>query len=79
MSTAEHDRKLLTVRETADRLRVSVPTVRRHIRHGRLPAVQLGGRGSAVRIDTRKLDEFVYGNPERATRQQQAVEQRARR
>lgn len=58
------NRRLLTVAETANRLGVSVHTVRRHIGSGRLPAVQLGSRGSAVRVDEGDLDAFVYGLPE---------------
>jgi len=61
VTSVEQPRTLLTVKETADRLGISVPTVRRHIRFGRLPAVQLGGRGSPVRVDERDLDAFVYG------------------
>jgi excisionase family DNA binding protein len=46
VSTAEY----LTIAEVADELRVSPLTVRRRIRDGELPAIQLGGQGSPVRI-----------------------------
>lgn len=61
MSTLDHRRELLTVHETAERLGVSEKTVRRKIEAGQLPAVQLGGRGSAVRIDERELAAWLYG------------------
>jgi excisionase family DNA binding protein len=61
VTTVEHQRTLLTVKETAERLGISAQSVRRHIRYGRLPAVQLGGRGSAVRIDERALNAWLYG------------------
>jgi len=54
----EHER-LLTVRETADRLAVGVSTVRRKIREGTLPAIRLGPGGAAVRIDPSELQELL--------------------
>jgi excisionase family DNA binding protein len=63
VSTVEPTR-LLTAREVAARLGVSLPTVRRRIRSGELPAVRLGNQpGTAVRVDERELDAFVYGVP----------------
>ena len=59
-STFTHTRPLLSVRETAERLNVSVATVRRYIRDGRLPAVRVGG---VVRIDPAELEVYVYGLP----------------
>ena len=53
--------RLLTLRETAERLHVSVDTVRRRIASGELPAVQLGGRGAPVRVDERDLQRWLYG------------------
>jgi len=58
-TVAEH--RWLTVRETAERIRVSEDTVRRAIARGELPAVQLGGRGSSIRIDERELERWLYG------------------
>lgn len=60
MNTLEHQR-LLTISQTADRLNVSTVTVRRLIRRGDLPAVQLGGKGAAVRIDAAELERWLHG------------------
>jgi excisionase family DNA binding protein len=49
MTTAAHTR-LLTVAEAALALRCSAPTIRRRIREGSLPVIQLGGAGHAIRI-----------------------------
>jgi excisionase family DNA binding protein len=65
MSTVEHGR-MLTVEEAAARLGISRATAWRRIRSGELPAVQLGGPRSAVRIDPRELERFVYGEPPEA-------------
>lgn len=43
-------RSLLSVKETASRLGLHEKTVRRKIASGELPAVQLGGPGSALRV-----------------------------
>lgn len=48
--------KLLTVEEAAEALRVTVVTVQRYIRAGKLPAAKLG---KAWRISERDLEEFV--------------------
>jgi excisionase family DNA binding protein len=36
------------------------PTVRRRIQDGEIPAVTLGGPGSAVRIPARALDDWLW-------------------
>lgn len=59
---------LLTVRETADLLRVSQLTVRRYIAGGRLPVVRLGrniriDREEIVRLLTRP-DRAALGTPQ---------------
>jgi excisionase family DNA binding protein len=56
------ERRLLTVRKTAKSLAVSEDTVRRRIIEGALPAVRLGGRGSAVRIDEGELGALEWGD-----------------
>jgi excisionase family DNA binding protein len=48
--------ELLTVQETADLLRVSAVTVRRHIAAGRLRAVRIGGR---VRVDREQIGMLI--------------------
>jgi excisionase family DNA binding protein len=47
MITPDHE--FLTVKEAAELLRVSVPTIRRWIASGRLPGVRLGARTLRVR------------------------------
>ena len=66
MNTVAPQRELLTVQEAATRMRVSVPTVRRLIRRGDLPAVQLGRKGASIRVDAAELDRWLYGDPEAA-------------
>lgn len=53
-------RPLLSVAETAALLGVSVRQVRRLIASGELPALQLGGPGSAIRIDPDELRQWLY-------------------
>jgi excisionase family DNA binding protein len=62
MGTDVQAPQLLTVREVADRLKLSEKSVRRRIASGELPAVRLGGRGTQLRVDERELDEYVYGD-----------------
>jgi excisionase family DNA binding protein len=62
MATDVQTPQLLTVREVADRLKLSEKSVRRRIASGELPAVRLGGRGAQLRVDERELDEYVYGD-----------------
>ena len=59
MLTQAERRELLTVKEAAAVLRVHPMTVRRMIALGRIPAVQLGGPGTAVRIDRAELDRWL--------------------
>jgi excisionase family DNA binding protein len=62
MATDVQAPQLLTVREVADRLKLSEKSVRRRIASGELPAVRLGGRGTQLRVDERELDQYVYGD-----------------
>lgn len=62
-TTAEHASQFLTVAEVATELACSEPTVRRRIRDGELPAVQLGGPGSAVRVPRAGLQAWLYADP----------------
>ena len=59
LTTADHE--FLTVAEVARLLQCSEPTVRRRIREGQLPAVQLGGQRSPLRIARGELDAWLYG------------------
>lgn len=60
MSTI-HEQELLTVKETALRLRVHEKTVRRLIHQGKLPALTVGPK-KAYRIDEGELAAWVYGD-----------------
>jgi excisionase family DNA binding protein len=52
--------EFLTVAEAADLLGVNHQTVRRKIREGELPAVQLGGPGSHIRIPRDALNAWLW-------------------
>ena len=54
--------KLLRVPEAAERLGISKATVYRWIDEGRLPAVQLGRRGSPLRVPAAELEEWLALN-----------------
>jgi hypothetical protein len=47
----------------AERLHYSPSSVRAKIYSGQLGAVQLGGRGAALRVPADALERFVYGPP----------------
>jgi excisionase family DNA binding protein len=55
MTVVEHRGDLMTVAEAASALRCHEQTVRRLIRTGAIEAVQLGGRGAAIRIPAEAL------------------------
>jgi excisionase family DNA binding protein len=63
LTTRDHSGEWLTVAEVAERLRCSEPTVRRRIRDGEIPAVTLGGPGTAVRVPRDRLEARLYGPP----------------
>ena len=56
-------RRLLTIRETAERLAVSQRTVQRLLKNGALPAFRVGG---SVRISEDELERWLYEGPEAA-------------
>lgn len=60
LTTRDHSVAYLTVAEVAAELHCSEPTVRRRIRDGELPAVQLRGPGAAVRVPRAGLDAWLY-------------------
>jgi excisionase family DNA binding protein len=64
--TPTNQRELLTVNEAAALLRLHPMTVRSMIREGRLPALQLGGKGASVRIPVDELEAWLDDAPEAA-------------
>jgi excisionase family DNA binding protein len=62
MTTDVQQSRLLTVRETAEKLAVSEATVRRLISAGILPAYRLGKKGSSLRIDPAEVGAWLYGD-----------------
>jgi len=66
LTARDHLGAYLTVAEVAALLRCSEPTIRRRIRDGALPAVQLGGPHSSVRIPRaafERLNQATKGAP----------------
>jgi excisionase family DNA binding protein len=61
MTTVASERRLLTIREVAARLRVSESTVHRLIARDEIPSLQLGGRRKAIRIDEAEFEAWLYG------------------
>jgi excisionase family DNA binding protein len=59
MATIVEKPAWLTVKETARRLDLHEITVRRKIRAGEIPALQLGGPGCAVRIFEDELASWL--------------------
>jgi excisionase family DNA binding protein len=51
--------ELLRISEAAEKLNVSRASVYRWIEEGRLPAIQLGGRGAPLRIPGDELNEWL--------------------
>ena len=58
MSAAKKPR-LLPLGDVAERLSVSRATVYRMAQDGRLPVLQLGGRGTSLRVSEDALEEFL--------------------
>ena len=54
-------REWLTVEQVADLLQVAQETVRRWIRGGELPVLDLGGPKTGYRIRRAELDRFIAG------------------
>jgi excisionase family DNA binding protein len=51
----DETKEVLTVRETAQVLRVSGPTVYKGIREGRIPSIRLGDRHLIPRVQLKRL------------------------
>jgi excisionase family DNA binding protein len=62
MLTQAHKGELLTVAETPARLGLHPMTVRKKIERGEIPALRLGGKGSAIRVDERELEQWLYAD-----------------
>lgn len=60
--TRAHRGKLLTVKGAADQLRLHPMTVRKKIDRGQIPAIQLGGPGTAVRIAESELENWLFAD-----------------
>ncbi len=61
------DERLLTVPEVADRLRLSIFTVRELLKDGRLKGFRLGGTKSGWRVSEADLQRFIeHARGERA-------------
>ena len=56
---AARDDAWMTVRDVADYLKVHEETVRRWIRDGELPVLDLGGQKTGYRIRRGELDGFI--------------------
>jgi excisionase family DNA binding protein len=54
--------KLLTPDQVAARLQISKATVYRMIAAGTLPALQLNGPGSTLRVSERELAEWLFSD-----------------
>ena len=65
MLTQAH-RELLTVDQVAEILGIHAMTVRRKIRTGQIPAIQLGGPGSAIRVLSDELEAWLESDPQRS-------------
>jgi excisionase family DNA binding protein len=55
--------ELLAVAEAATLCGCSTPTIRRRIREGELPAVQLGGPGKGLRVPRAGLQAWLWAGP----------------
>jgi excisionase family DNA binding protein len=60
MSLIDAQRRLLTIDEVTERLGLSRRTVERKIEQGVIPAFQLGGMGTAIRVDERGRDSLDH-------------------
>ena len=58
-ASAHHDEHWLSVRSVAETLRVNEETVRRWVRRGELPVIDLGSSRAGYRIHPSDLDQFI--------------------
>ena len=59
------DERVLTVREVAERLRVTEESVRRWLRAGRIRGVMIGGQRSGYRIPESEVGRILRGEAPR--------------
>jgi excisionase family DNA binding protein len=64
MSVSDIQRRLSTLDEVAERLGQSRRTIERKVETGELPALQLGGPRTAIRVDVVELRAWLYGEPD---------------
>jgi excisionase family DNA binding protein len=64
LTIPDHPREYLTVAEVAAELSCSEPTVRRRIRAGDLPAVQLGDKGPVCGSERAGLEAWLWSGGE---------------
>jgi excisionase family DNA binding protein len=57
MAMHGQERTLLSIPQVAERLAVSIPTVRRLVQRGELPALRVGG---SLRVDSDELGRWLY-------------------
>ena len=63
MRTIATERRLLTVGETAERLRLSVPTTYRKIARAEIPCVRLGNASGPLRVVEDELMAWLFAEP----------------
>lgn len=59
MEKTHHDEAWLTVSQIAERFQISQETVRRWVRTGQLPVLDLGGAKAGYRVREADLEAFV--------------------
>jgi excisionase family DNA binding protein len=64
MSTVAYESDYLSIREAAVMLDVAPITIRRKIEAAELPAVQLGGPGTSIRIPRDALQAWLWATGE---------------
>ena len=50
---------LLTVRELAERLRVSLATTYQLLKQGKIPPIRVGARGGGLRVRVSDVEQFL--------------------
>jgi len=63
MSFIDVQRRLLTLDEVASTLGLSRRTVERRVKAGEIPALQLGGPRTAIRVPVDELDAWLESEP----------------